>query len=73
MKKVSNKNFLFVILSILSATIIWMLLANNINPLVHERVSIPIEIRVDSEATQTMKKEKLFRGIKLLVKLILFL
>ena len=31
------------------------------------------EIRVDSEATQTMKKEKLFRGIKLLVKLILFL
>ena len=49
MKKVSNKNFLFVILSILSATIIWMLLANNINPLVHERVSIPIEIRVDSE------------------------
>lgn len=49
MKTVSNKNFLFVILSVLSATIIWMLLANNINPLVHERVSIPIEIRVDSE------------------------
>lgn len=49
MKAINNKNFLYIIFSVLSAIIIWMILANNINPLVHERVSIPIEIRVDSE------------------------
>lgn len=49
MKVSKNKNFLLVLLSFVLATAIWMVLSNNINPLVHERVSIPIEIRVDSE------------------------
>ena len=44
-----NKNILLVLISFILATVIWMILSNNINPLVHERVSVPIEIRVDSE------------------------
>ena len=44
-----NKNILLVLISFILATVIWMILSNNINPLIHERVSVPIEIRVDSE------------------------
>ena len=49
MKALNNKNFLYIIISIVLATILWMVLSNNINPLVHERISVPIEIRIDSE------------------------
>ena len=44
-----NKNILLALISFILATVIWMILSNNINPLIHERVSVPIEIRVDSE------------------------
>ena len=45
----SNGNILLVILSFIIAAIIWITISNNINPLVHESLSIPIEMRVDDE------------------------